>query len=97
MNPKNDSNNSNNQDILLELFLSGDERVIDLSLKNDISFKELTSIEESLYASIHYGNSNYLDSILDNDSPILESFDIAKANSNISESKNIPLPLYLKN
>ncbi|MBP7284045.1 MAG: hypothetical protein KBA66_20840 [Leptospiraceae bacterium] len=97
MNLKNESNNNNDQENLLELFLKEDERVYDLALENDLAFEELAKLEESIHTSIHYSNANYLDSILEKDSPTLEALDIARANSYISKDKNLPLPMYLKN
>jgi len=97
MNPKNESQKIPNQDNLLELFLNEDEKVYDLAVDDDICFAQLSQIEESLHSAIRYGNANYLESLTYNDSPILESLDIAKATNLISESKNVPLPIYLKN
>lgn len=97
MNSKNESKAANNKKNFLGLYLEGDETVYDLAIDDDSAFKELSEIEESLHGAIKYENSKYLDSLLDEDSLLLENLDIAKAKSRISKEKNKPLPIYLQN
>lgn len=97
MNPKNESPKATNQDNLLELFLNENDKVFDLAIEDDKSFVELSQIEETLFSAIRFGNDSYLESLTKQDSLLSEALDIAKANKVISDSTNIPLPLYLKN
>ena len=97
MNPTNESNEINNPENLLELFLKGDEKVYDLALESDSHFTALSQLEESVHVAIKYESAKYLGSLVDEDSPFFENLDIAKANSLISKSKNISLPIYLQN
>jgi hypothetical protein len=87
MNSKNESKAANNKKNFLGLYLEGDETVYDLAIDDDSAFKELSEIEESLHGAIKYENSKYLDSLLDEDSLLLENLDIAKAKSRISKEK----------
>ena len=91
MNPMNESNETNNTEKVIDLFLKGDEKLFDLALENDAHFAELVEIEESLQSAIKHESKKYLDSLIEKDSKFFESLDLAKANV------NIPLPLYLQN
>jgi hypothetical protein len=93
----NESSRNDRKESLIELYLREDDRVYSLAVEEDSCFKELTQLEESVYMVIQQENARYLDSLLDADSPILEALDIAKADSLISESRNVPLPIYLQN
>ena len=97
MNPMNESNEINNTEKVIDLFLKGDEKLFDLALENDSRFAELIEIEESVQYAIKHESKKYLDSLIEKDSKFFESLDLAKANASISKEKNIPLPLYLQN
>ncbi len=87
MNPMNESNEINNTEKVIDLFLKGDEKLFDLALENDSHFAELIEIEESVQYAIKHESKKYLDSLIEKDSKFFESLDLAKANASISKEK----------
>lgn len=64
---------------------------------DDKNTDEVLKNENSFFEFLRITNERYIDSLLSMDSEFYETLDIAKANSRISTSKNLELPLYLKN
>lgn len=80
-----------------ELFFNNEEDVYNSALNDDDCFNELVRVEESLMSLMEESKESYFLDVENGSLNLQEELDLTKAEKEITPSKKMPLPLYLKN